>query len=573
MKKHVFSWFFMLAAFVALATPGLYGQNEQPDPTVMTLIETEDPKAEAAINERLKADASNPANHYLKGYYFFRQEDYTKSLAAFQNGVKAKSKNPFNHIGMANAYSKLERSAERDKSLETALTLLGKKTDANAMIMLADAYLQAQKLEEAKVYLYRIREEFPNDPRGWIMLGNYYEMKGVKELIQENYEKAIQLDPNYSQGYLSLGRLALKNKKWEDGWKYLNEAIKRNPSLSAAYSLRGELYLKAAASARMQGSDAQYKEYVGKATGDYEKYLSMVPDDYRAKYRYAQFLYLKGDFEQSISMLNQVDTTTLVKLRLLGYSHAELNQLDKAKSYMTQFFKMAGDKEGAILYQDWETMGKIALKDVNDPQALDYFLSMFKADTEGEVNPGNYLENIAKNFADAKDFKREVFWRNAVVEHKERRELKDYFNLGFGAYRAEMYEEAKSAFEKVVELKADWEPGQYWLGSTIYKMNPEATDWPSQPAFQQVFDLLKAKPVSQLTGTEKSHSETVCVYLALYSFNPKGLAEPKLEDVSCEAAKPYVDRVLEINPENTQVADILNFCKELDEKKSAKGGK
>jgi len=157
-----------------------------------------------------------------------------------------------------------------------------------------------------------------------------------------------------------------------------------------------------------------------------------------------------------------------------------------------------------------------------------------------------------------------------VMQQLPAQSYEKQLKMGIEAYDEGRYDDALQIFEKTVELQNELPAGHYWVGTTIYKMNPEAEDWPSQPHYQRVYELLRDKPVRRLNAAEKKYTENVCVYLALYSFNPGGLREPKISEVSCEAVKPYISRLLEVNPSNTQADDLLKFCKELNARESGR---
>lgn len=141
---------------------------------------------------------------------------------------------------------------------------------------------------------------------------------------------------------------------------------------------------------------------------------------------------------------------------------------------------------------------------------------------------------------------------------------KQQVEMGIDAFEDGRYDDAQQLFEKAVELNPNQPAGHYWRGRTIVTMNPDDEDWLAQPHYQRVYDLLRGKPARRMNGVEKKYVEVASLYLALWAFNPTGTHEPKLEDVSCEAVKPYVARLFEVNPENTQADDLIKFCNELN---------
>lgn len=143
--------------------------------------------------------------------------------------------------------------------------------------------------------------------------------------------------------------------------------------------------------------------------------------------------------------------------------------------------------------------------------------------------------------------------------------------MGIDAFQDGRYDDAQHLFEKAVELNPNQSAGHYWQGKLIVKLNPEDERWLAQPHYQRAYDLLREKPARRMNGAEKKYVEDASLYLALWSFNPTGTHEPKLEDVSCEAVRPYITRLFEVNPENTQADDLVKFCNELNARRGKKG--
>ncbi len=560
-----------LIALISILFVGLsngLAQDAPPDQKVLDMIEQElYDEAKAEINKRMQANAKDPAPYYLKGILNLALENYTGAKETFQAGIKARSKYAYNHIGLARAYNKLGMAEDRDNSIAQAIKV-NKKEDVNIALGLVKAYLEADKLEDAKVLLYQLREAYPDDPRPWFMLGEYYTTKGgVDELAQPNFEKALEIDDSFITAYFELARIYIRQKEYQKGLEYLNTAIEKNPEFAPAYRERGELWLKA----------GEYE----KARSNYEKYVSMLPNDVRAQLRFASFLYLTGKYDACLKTLGSLDTFTLVSQRLTGYCHMETGQYDKAQAEMDKYFSMAPAEK--ILAEDYEALGKMYQKMGDDKKAVENYTTMFaraierKSKEERFEDPKAFYEKIAIKYKKAKDYPRESFYRQTVVDNADPVSSKDYYNLGVAARKSSDYATAQMAFGQVAELAPDYVPGQFWYGyATTQIAQSDSTSeaakaiYPGLEQYQKVWELLAEKPEEDLTNSDKYYLGNTGLYLVMHAFDPN-----KDENYNCAATEPFIEKITSLDPnitsrdEGSALKQIMEYCEAV----KAQGGK
>ncbi|MGH9921426.1 MAG: tetratricopeptide repeat protein [Nitrososphaerales archaeon] len=125
--------------------------------------------------------------------------------------------------------------------------------------------LQAQgKRVEAISMLVKSRDEEPENPRTWNLLGSLYNEIGSEEAVK-CYEQAIKLNPKYYLAHRGLGNYCLKKKDYSMAEKYYSKAIEINP-------LRfGPIY-KNRAVARLELGNKEG------AAGDFAQYLNQCPN-------------------------------------------------------------------------------------------------------------------------------------------------------------------------------------------------------------------------------------------------------------------------------------------------------
>ena len=70
-----------------------------------------------------------------------------------------------------------------------------------------------------------------------------FELKKYEESIVQ-LKKSIEINPNYFQGYNSLGNVFLKKNEFDDAIKSYDKAIELKNDYFEAYHNRGNAYLK-----------------------------------------------------------------------------------------------------------------------------------------------------------------------------------------------------------------------------------------------------------------------------------------------------------------------------------------
>ena len=113
------------------------------------------------------------------------------------------------------------------KSLEKAIKL--KPDYAPAHYLLAVAYDQQGKREEAITKLEKLEEIAPGDIGGSFQLGMLYWRKGETDKAQEKFEKVTKLNPNYSNALYMLGLVYDKKGEREKAKKLFEKVAQLNP--------------------------------------------------------------------------------------------------------------------------------------------------------------------------------------------------------------------------------------------------------------------------------------------------------------------------------------------------------
>lgn len=202
------------------------------------------------------------------------------------------------------------------KCFEEAVALM---EEAETLQLLANAYLQANRLDEARQTLQRLTALTPTDFPPLLSLAHLCYMQEDYAGMNEACQKALALDSQHPQAlYLAAkANIGLKNEIM--ALAQLTQAIVAQEDYTEAYLLRAELLWNL-----HQPKDA---------TEDIEKLLTLKPDDEQA-------LLLKGEMRQAVNEATEAEACFQQVLSLnpfnekayvlLGNLYLSLKDLDQA---------------------------------------------------------------------------------------------------------------------------------------------------------------------------------------------------------------------------------------------------
>lgn len=509
------------------------------------------------LNSLIQTDKKNPEFYYWKGVALFASEDFDRAKTTFAEGIKARGKYPYNHVGMARSFYKEENAELADASILKALQY-NKGKDIDVQFAAAEAYLEAKKVKDAEVLLYQAQEDAPDNPKSYIALGNLYLAKKTGKLAENQFREAIEKDPGYVPGYTNLGQLLIDREEYDEGAKLLQKAIELEPNYAPSYKYMGELWFRA----------RKYNE----ARDNYQKYVELTQNDLRARLRYADFLFLSDNYQEAIKELEKakIDTTTSVMLRLLGLAYHKLGDNQKAQENLDLYFARIDPKY--TIFQDYEAYGRILLEAGDQTKADEYFAKAVEKDYERVT----LYEDLAKEFsAEAKTarqardtatyvplYAQEVHYRKLFMESKAQVALSDYYRIGLAQYYGLEFKGALESFNEVTKLKDDYLQGHMMAfraagkeDTRIQTEDTTAVSWLAKDPAQRIVDLLGTKNPSELKNSEKSGLLAAYTILAFYKFNPN-----RDDEYNCDAAEFFLEEIEKVSPGYSQVAPIKEYC-------------
>ena len=616
----------LFTAVLLISQTGLMAQDEALENAKDLIQQEKYDEAQASLQGILNGDVrikNADEIYYWLGVIKYRQDAFEQAKSMFQKAIEDKSKSPFGHAGLGMMLMIEQNYTEANEHLQAAEDY-SKGKIPDVVFALAEAYLKGTgpEIAKAKQILYAYRQEDSEDPRTYIMLGEYYKVQGVPELAMEELQNAIEKDPTYVPAYTGLAELYYDRGKetrsgedYQKGYEMVTKALELNPNFAPAYRIRAELFLISSANNRFE-----------RARADIEKYLELAGNDLKAKVRYIQFLFLTGDYDLVLEEMNKIDTTTNVLRRLKGMSLAELGQYDEAKGAMNEYFSVV--KEQYHIAQDYEVYGDIMRKSGDLEGADEYYqkamamrpekyetfyddlaeyyqtearkieltASELRKQAKGLEGVAMEAYNGANAAAEAGDaatrdslktvmdkavadnkslnakadsiertaidqYKLEAYYRQQAVTFADPVTLTHYKDLGIAHYKAEQWKKADEAFIKCSELKADW-----MLPYTYRYRVASALDKIDEPEVnnwyaKKVSDDVVAAFAGNTMGEGLSDAD---LNILLISYEVQALyafdPEGDNEDYDCASAQPWIDKIIAIKPDYARIGPVKEFC-------------
>lgn len=211
--------------------------------------------------------------------------------------------------------------------------VIDKYIDAEFPAWKARAYERLGDLNKALKYIYTALAINDSSPFCYFVLGNIWKSKKKHTEAIENYNKAIELKPDYAQAFNNLGTVYVDLNKYDEAIYNYTRAVDLENDYSSAFNNRGN--------ARRQISDSEgafqdfnrvieiddklpavyynravlYKDLnnLEKAIEDYQKYFDLAPDknDYWARQSIAKIEELSNiltdnEYEELANLVDQI---------------------------------------------------------------------------------------------------------------------------------------------------------------------------------------------------------------------------------------------------------------------------
>lgn len=449
-----------IAFFALAASPALLAQDVEQAKKAIDAEQYE--KAKGMLKAAVQAKPADGRAAFLLGKVYLKQNIEDSAKVVFQKGISAKDDANLNYIGLGEIDLNANSLSAAQSNFSTALKDV-KKKETEEYIWIARAYMDADKpdYKNALTMLEKAKLANPQDPQVQLALGDaHYGNKNQNEAYVA-YRTAVQADPSLIRAKMQQGVL-LK------GARAFTEAVKSFESVTGSNPNYGPVYRELAETYYLWGNTEpkKYNEYIQKALGYYEKYMSLTDYSLASRMRHADFLILAKDYkalEAEAQKMQQLDKVNPRIMRYLGYSAYENGNTDVAIQSLETFIKNPSNK---VIARDYMYLGLAKLKKASgaatgsttptvDTALFDAGVADIKKSVEMESTMTYDLSELGKNFFDQKLFREAAaIYEIAVTNETSKNYTQDLFYYGYALYYANNRKDAKPDVAQVQKAEA-----------------------------------------------------------------------------------------------------------------------
>jgi len=510
--------------------------------------------AEQTFQKLLAANPNNADATYWLGQTYLDMDNNDAARQLYDKALAANGNNPLIMVGKGHVLLLDKKKDEARQMFESAITLSATKkgNDPNILNATGRANVDAKEgnLDYAVQVLEQALERDPKNADIALNLGNAYRKKDPGQgggRAYEKYKLAAQLNPNFAYPYVRIAKLFETQKQWDLVLENLNKAIQIDPNFSLAYY---EMFYYYFFNLKYDDATNTFNKYAATRKGE-----DPTEDDYLN----SQLCWAKKDYDCAIAKAESVKAAMGAKVkprayRQLAYSYLGKGDFANAKTNVDLFF--AREKENLLptdyqLKADIYTSGGASCEDV-----FALYIQGAAADTvlQSKVD---FLTKAADFFKTKKCFKQEADVRLAIYSTRKNPNPAGLFNIALAYQQAGELPKADSLYTVYNTAFPDSIYGYIRRGRINYTLDTSMTKEPYVTNllqnYQKTLDISLTDKVKYKTfGTESA------LILAGYYNNVRK---------SRDTAETYVNIGLSIDSSHAQLKGI----KEYFNKQPAKG--
>src|SRR6187402_520768 len=515
--------------------------------------------AEQTFQKLLAANPNNAEATYWLGQTYLDMDNNDAARQLYDKALTANGNNPLLMVGKGHVLLLDKKVDEARQLFETALTTSRtKKGDDPAVLNAIGAANVDAKTGNLTYAVEKLEMALQRDPKNAdiaLNLGNAYRKKdpgqgGGKAF--ENYKLAAQINPNFAYPYVRIAALFETQKQWDLVLENLNKAIQVDPSFSLAYY---ELfYYYFFAKQDYTQAEATLNKYIGTRANE-----DKTEDDYM----YSQLCWAKKDYDCAITKAEGVKVAMGAKVKpraykQLAYSYLGKGDFANAKTNIDAFF--AREKEGFLptdyqLKADIYTGGGATCEEV-------YALYMQGAAADTILTTKiDFMTKAADYFKAKKCTKQEADMRMAIYNTRKNPNPAGIFNIALAYQQAGELPKADSLYAVYNTAFPDSIFGYLRRGRVNFTLD---TTMSVEPYITNL--LQNYQKTLDIALTDKIRYRTMGIEAALtlagYYNNVRK---------SRDTAESYVDTGLLIDSTNNQLKGIKEIFNKQKNQKS--GGK
>jgi tetratricopeptide (TPR) repeat protein len=503
--------------------------------------------------------ATNPnaleATYWL-GQTYLDMDDNDAARQLYDKALAANSNAPLIMVGKGHVLLLDKKHNEARQQFEAALTVSRTKKGDDPVVLNAIGRANVDAKEGNLQYaVEKLELALQRDPKNAdiaLNLGNAYRKKDPGQgggRAYEKYKEATTINSGFAYPYVRIAKLFETQGQWDLVLENLNKAVQVDPSFSLAYY---ELFYYHFFRKEYPQAEAILNKYIGTRPNEDKK-----EDDYL----YSQLCWAKKDYDCAISKAEGVKAAmgARVKPRVhkqLAYSYLGKGDFAKARENVDAFF--AKEKDGFIpsdyvLKADVYTSGGASCEEV-----YPLFIQGATADTVLQSRI-EYMAKAADYFKSKNCKLQEADMRMAWFNARGNASPTYLVNFGILYLQADALAKADSIFAKYVALAPDSIYGYSWRGRVNFSLDTTMTVEPYATNMVASYD--KALAIAGTDATRyKTHGVTAARTLAAYYVNIRSSKDTALE---------YTYKGLAIDSSDAPLKNIRDILEKTKNQKPA----
>ncbi|MBW1953366.1 MAG: tetratricopeptide repeat protein [Deltaproteobacteria bacterium] len=180
------------------------------------------------FNEAIKIDKKFPEAYYGRAQARFFQKDYEGAEKDLNKAIKLLPSYARASFWLGKTRQKLGDKAGEILAYERAVKINPHLSEA--YFKLGQLAYKTKDFDRARQCFRQAGEGFPEAAQSWWYLGTIARIQGESAEAVENFKKAIALNPQFFEAYLSLGKLLLTvGAQPQEAVEILTEAVQQRP--------------------------------------------------------------------------------------------------------------------------------------------------------------------------------------------------------------------------------------------------------------------------------------------------------------------------------------------------------
>jgi serine/threonine protein kinase/Flp pilus assembly protein TadD len=281
-------------------------------------------------------------NHYLKGRDHYERLYNEEARACFEKAVKLDPEFAAAHLYLASVHGRLRNTSSRDHHYRKAMDYAD-KANRKERFYIEAAYAVSIEGDIKKRFriLKQMAEEFPDEKLVHQLLASHYRVNELFYQAVEEYDKVLELDPNYGWAMNELAYMYSDAGYFDKAHDYLQRYIAASPGDANPIDSMGELYFRMG---KLDDAIAKYREA-----------LELKPDFYYAYWEIAYISAIKEDYGEALrwidSFLEKTPSfgTRAEGLQWKAFYHYWTGRLEEAQA-IAQELREAAEAEGSDLW-------------------------------------------------------------------------------------------------------------------------------------------------------------------------------------------------------------------------------